>query len=68
VTSFNQIEIRHKVGLLNLVAALGYGSKTRKVIGLSSGTFYRNQAAMTEGGVEALLESCRKKPDLKDRM
>lgn len=68
MTSFNQNVIRHKVGLLNLAAELGNVSKACKVMGLSRDTFYRYQAAMAEGGVEALLDSNRKKPNPKNRV
>jgi transposase len=68
MTSFNQNVIRHKVGLLNLAAELGNVSRACKVMGLSRDTFYRYQAAMSEGGVEALLDSNRRKPNPKNRV
>lgn len=68
MTSFNQNVIRHKIGLLNLAAELGNVSRACKVMGLSRDTFYRYQAAMAEGGVEALLESNRRKPNPKNRV
>lgn len=68
MTSFNQNVIRHKVGLLNLAAELGNISKACKVMGLSRDTFYRYQTAMAEGGVEALLDSNRRKPNPKNRV
>ncbi len=68
MTSFNQNVIRHKVGLLNLAAELGNVSRACKVMGLSRDTFYRYQAAMAEGGVEALLDSNRRKPNPKNRV
>lgn len=68
MTSFNQNVIRHKVGLLNLAAELGNVSKACKVMGLSRDTFYRYQTAMAAGGVEALLDSNRKKPNPKNRV
>ena len=67
-TSFNPNVIRHKIGLLKLTAELGNVSKTCKVMGFSRDTFYRYQTAMAEGGVEALLEASRKKPNLKNRV
>jgi transposase len=68
MTSFNQNVIRHKVGLLNLAAELGNVSKACKVMGLSRDTFYRYQAAVAGGGIDALLDSNRKKPNPKNRV
>lgn len=68
MTSFNQNVIRHKVGLLNLAAELGNVSRACKVMGLSRDTFYRYQTAMADGGVEALLDSNRRKPNPKNRV
>ena len=68
MTSFNQNVIRHKVGLLNLAAELGNVSKACKVMGLSRDTFYRYQAAMADGGIEALLDGNRKRPNPKNRV
>ena len=59
--------IKNKLGLLNLAAELGNVSKACKVMGLSRDTFYRYQAAHEEGGVEALLDRPRRKPNLKNR-
>lgn len=66
--SFNQSAIKHKLGLLNLAVELGNVSKACKVMGLSRDTFYRYQAAVAEGGVEALLEPTRRKPNRKNRV
>jgi len=60
--------IRHKIGLLNLAAELGNVSKTCKVMGLSRDTFYRDQNAVAEGGVEALFYRNRRKPNPKNRV
>ena len=60
--------IKHKVGLLNLAEELGNVSKACKVMGLSRDTFYRYKSAVEEGGVTALLEQNRRKPNLKNRM
>ena len=60
--------IKNKVGLLNLANELGNISKACKIMGLSRETFYRYQRAVEEGGVEALLEKTRKKPNLKNRV
>ena len=59
--------IKHKIGLLNLAEELGDVSKACQVMGLSRDTFYRYKSAVEEGGVEALLEKDRKKPNLKNR-
>ena len=57
--------IKHKVGLLNLAEELNNVSKACKVMGLSRDTFYRYKSAVDEGGVEALFDKTRKKPNLK---
>ena len=66
--SFNQNIIRHKTGLLNLAAELGNMSKACRVMGVSRDTFYRYQAARDSGGVEALFDVSRRKPNLKNRV
>ena len=66
--SFNQSVIKHKTGLLNLAAELGNVSKACKIMGFSRDTFYRYQTARDAGGVEALFEVSRKKPNLKNRV
>ena len=66
MNSVNQNTIKHKVGLLNLAAELGNVSRACKVMGFSRDTFYRYQTAMAEGGVEALLDANRKKPNVRD--
>jgi hypothetical protein len=68
MNSVNQNAIRHKIGLLNLAAELGNVSKACKVMGVSRDTFYRYQAAREQGGVEALLDANRRKPNLKNRV
>ena len=60
--------IKHKVGLLNLAEELGNVSKACKVMGLSRDTFYRYKSAVEEGGVSALLDQNRRKPNLKNRV
>ena len=60
--------IKHKVGLINLAEELGNVSKACKVMGLSRDTFYRYKAAVDEGGVEALFDQNRRKPNLKNRV
>ena len=60
--------IRNKVGLLNLAEELGNISRACRVMGVSRDTFYRYRTAREEGGVEALLEKSRRKPNLKNRV
>lgn len=60
--------IKHKVGLLNLAEELGNVSKACKVMGLSRDTFYRYKSAVDEGGVEALFDQTRRKPNVKNRV
>ena len=59
--------IRNKLGLLNLAQELGNVSRACKIMGLSRDTFYRYQAAIEAGGVEALIEKTRRKPNQKNR-
>lgn len=66
--SVNQNLIKHKLGLLNLAAELGNVSKACQIMGLSRDTFYRYQHAKEAGGVEALFDANRRKPDLKNRV
>jgi len=68
MASFNQNVIKHKTGLLNLAAELGNISKACKIMGFSRDTFYRYQTARDAGGVEALFDVSRKKPNLKNRV
>lgn len=60
--------IRHKAGLLNLAEEPGNVSKACQVMGYSRDTFYRYKTAVDEGGVEALLERTRKRPNLANRV
>lgn len=60
--------IKHKVGLLNLAEELGNVSKACKVMGLSRDTFYRYKSAVETGGVEALFDQTRRKPNPKNRV
>lgn len=68
MTSISQNVIKHKLGLLNLAAELGNVSRACKVMGFSRDTFYRYQSAVESGGVEALLDANRKKPNLANRV
>lgn len=54
--------------MLNLAAELGNVSRACKVMSFSRDTFYRYQTAMAEGGVEALLDANRKKPNIRNRI
>ena len=60
--------IKHKVGLLNLAEELGNVSKACKMMGLSRDTFYRYKSAVDEGGVQALFDQNRRKPNFKNRI
>ncbi|OGT29801.1 MAG: hypothetical protein A3E87_05575 [Gammaproteobacteria bacterium RIFCSPHIGHO2_12_FULL_35_23] len=60
--------IKYKVGLLNLAEELGNVSKACKVIGLLRDTFYHYKLAVEEGGVDALFDQTRRKPNLKNRV
>jgi transposase InsO family protein len=64
----NEKIIKNKVGLINLAQELGNISKACKVMGYSRETFYRYQEAVERGGVEALLEKTRRKPNLENRV
>ncbi|HHS2556693.1 transposase, ISSod13 [Legionella pneumophila] len=60
--------IKHKVGLLNLAEELGNVSKAYKVMGLSRDTFYRYKSAVESGGIDALFDQNRRKPNIKNRV
>lgn len=60
--------IKHKIGLLNLAEELGNVSKACRIMGLSRDTFYRYQNAIEQGGVEALIDQSRRKPNIKNRV
>ena len=64
----NETIIKHKVGLLNLAEELGNVSKACKIMGLSRDTFYRYKSAIDEGGINALFDQNRRKPNLKNRV
>lgn len=68
MSSVHQKIIKHKIGLLNLAAELGNVSRACKVMGFSRDTFYRYQAAVEAGGVEALIDANRRKPNIKNRV
>ncbi len=60
--------IKHKTGFLNLAEELGNVSKACQVMGMSRDTFYRYKSAVGDGGVEALIERTRRKPNLANRV
>jgi transposase InsO family protein len=60
--------IRNKLGLLNLAEELGNVSKACQMMGVSRDTFYRYRAAREDGGLEALLDKNRRKPNPKNRV
>lgn len=64
----NEKIIKHKVGLLNLAEELGNVSRACQVMGVSRDTFYRYKTAVEDGGVEALFEVSRRKPNVKNRI
>ena len=64
----NQKVIAHKVGLLNLAEELQNVSQACKVMGFSRDTFYRYKDAVDDGGVDALLDQSRRKPNAKNRV
>ena len=68
MTQSTQRIIQHKVGLLNLAEELGNVSKACQMMGVSRDTFYRYRSARDEGGVEALFEKSRKRPNTKNRV
>jgi len=57
--------IKQKIGLLNLAEALGNVSKACRIMGLSRDTFYRYRNAVEQGGVDALVDRKRRKPNKK---
>lgn len=64
----NQRVINNKLGLLNLADELSNISKACRVMGVSRDTFYRYRDAVDGGGVDALLDKNRRKPNVKNRV
>ena len=68
MSTLNQNAIKHKLGLLNLAQELGNVSKACQLMGYSRDTFYRYQNAKEVGGVEALFDENRRKPNVRNRV
>ena len=64
----NERIIKHKLGLLNLAEELGNVSQACRIMGLSRDTFYRYKAAIEQGGIDALIDKNRRKPNIKNRV
>ena len=60
--------IKTKMNLLDLASYLQNVSEACRVMGYSRDTFYRVQKAYDEGGLEALKEKNRKKPNIRNRV
>ena len=54
--------------MLNLAEELGNVSKACRIMGLSRDTFYRYQNAVEQGGIDALVDQNRRKPNIKNRV
>lgn len=64
----NERIVKHKIGLLNLAEELTNVSRACKIMGLSRDTFYRYKAAVGNGGIDALVDKNRRKPNIKNRV
>ena len=60
--------IKAKLNLLDLGAYLGNVSEACRTLGYSRDTFYRLKKKFDEGGIEALQEMSRRKPNRKNRV
>lgn len=56
------------MGLLNLAEELENVSKACKIMGFSRDTFYRYQEQAQDGGVDALIDRSKRKPNVKNRV
>jgi transposase InsO family protein len=68
IETSNHKIIKNKIGLLNLAEELGNVSRACRVMGYSRDTFYRYKSAKEEGGIQALFDANRRKPNLKNRV
>ena len=66
MVTINEKIVRNKLGLLKLAEELSNVSKACQMMGVSRDTFYRYKEAHDSGGVEALFEKSRKKPNQKN--
>lgn len=60
--------IKNKLGLLQLASYLKSVSEACRLMGCSRDTFYRIKKAHEEGGIEALRETTRRRPNLLNRV
>ena len=67
MSNLNPKIIKHKIGLLQLAEELGNVSQACKLMGFSRDTFYRFKHAHDDGGIQALFDKSRRKPNLKNR-
>ena len=59
---------KNKLGLLQLASYLKSVSEACRLMGCSRDTFYRIKKAHEEGGIEALRETTRRRPNLLNRV